>query len=238
MHQGVLEPIAPEIWSATHLMRFPGGVRLPARMTVVRLPSGELLLHSPMPIDDPLAAELSRLGPVRCVVAPSLLHHLFALPCLQRYPAAWLYAAPGLEARRPELFERAMVQTLDDEAPAAWRGVIDQRVIRGAPRLNEVVFLHRPSATLIVTDLVFNVLRPEGWGTALALRMFGTHRRFAQSRAWRFFARDRRAVRESLAPVMAWPFERVLMAHGDPVRQNARAAMVRALWILKDGAVS
>jgi hypothetical protein len=239
MQEAALEAVAPDVWSVAHHLRFPGGVRLPARMTVIRLPSGELLLHSPIPIGDGLAAELAKLGPVRCVVAPNLLHHLFVVPCLERYPAAWLYVAPGLERKRPDLSApRRMVQGLGDEAPAAWRGVIDQRLIAGAPRINEVVFLHRPSGTLVTCDLAFNVARPEGWATGLVLRMMGTHGRLRQSRLWRLYVRDRQAVRTSLAAVMAWPFEHLCVCHGDPVRADARAALGRALWILEPVAVS
>jgi hypothetical protein len=38
-----------------------------------------------------------------------------------------------------------------------WRGKIEQHLFRGAPVLNEVVFFHRATGTLIFTDLVFNV---------------------------------------------------------------------------------
>jgi hypothetical protein len=230
----MLEAIAPSLWSVTHSLHLRG-VRLPTRMSAVRLPGGELLLHSPVPIDDALAAELDALGPVRWIVAPTLLHDRFVGQALQRYPAARLHAAPGFAAAHPAL---PAAETLTDEAPPAWRGVIDQRLIRGAPRVNEVVFLHRPSATLIVSDLVFNVQRPEGWMTALMLRTFGTYKRLGQSRLWRVLARDRAAMRESLGPVLAWPFERVLPGHGDPVTEDARASMARALWILKKPALS
>ena len=211
-------------------MRFPGGVHLPSRMTIVRLPGGDLLLHSPIPIDDALAAELAALGPVAHVVAPSLFHHLFVPQALERYPQALLTAAPGLAEKRSEL---PVADVLSDEPPPAWEGVIDQALIRGAPRLNEVAMLHRPSGTLIVSDLVFNVQEPRGWSTGLVLRMMGTHKRLRQSRLWHLYAKDRGQVRESVEKVLAWEFERVLPGHGDPFAGNARAAMREAMWVVQ-----
>jgi glyoxylase-like metal-dependent hydrolase (beta-lactamase superfamily II) len=225
-----LQPVAEDLWTVEHPMSLPGGVHLPSRMTVVRLADGDLLLHSPVPIDDGLAAELAPLGPVAHVVAPNLFHHLFVPRTLERYPQALLSVAPGLEDKRAEL---PVADVLTDEAPEAWRGVMDQVVIRGAPKLNEVAFLHRPSRTLIVSDLVFNVRQPRGWGTALALRMMGTYKRLRQSRLWRMYMKDRAAVRRSAETLMNWNFDRVLPGHGDVHEGEARTAMTEALWVLR-----
>jgi len=224
-----IQAVAAGVWTVEHPMRFPGGVHLPSRMTIIRLPDDDLMLHSPVPIDDALAAELAALGPVAHVVAPSLLHHLFVPQALERYPQALLTAAPGLAEKRAEL---PVADVLADEAPPAWEGVIDQQVIRGAPRLNEVVMFHRPSRTLIVSDLVFNVRHPRGWSTALALRMMGTHGRLRQSRAWHLYTKDRGEVRKSVEKVLSWDFDRVLPGHGEPFEGNAREAMREALWVV------
>lgn len=222
--------IAPEVWSAAHEVRLPGGVRLPARMTVIRLPSRELLVHSPIPADGALAAEIAALGPVAHVVAPCLLHHLFVAGWRERHPAARFHAAPGLADKRPDL---RFDETLSEQAPLAWRGVVDQLVVRGQPRLNEVVFLHRPTRTLLVSDLVFNVARPRPLATELVLRLMGTHRGLAMSRLWRRFTRDRAAARASIETIVGWDFDRLVMGHGEPVLQGARPAFTAAVaWAL------
>jgi hypothetical protein len=223
-----LQAVAENLWTVEHPMRFPGGVRLSSRMTVVRLPDGDLLLHSPIPIDDALAAEIDALGPVAHVIAPSLMHHIHVGKALARYPRALLTATSGLAEKCPDL---PVADVLADEAPEAWQGVMDQLVIRGAPRLNEVVFLHRPSRTLIATDLVFNVRAPAGWATGLLLRLMGTYGRLAQSRLWRLYTKDRSAVRQSLEKLITWSFDRVLPAHGDPF-DGGPPELKAALWSL------
>jgi hypothetical protein len=53
--------------------------------------------------------------------------------------------APGVEAKRPEL---RVAGVLRDEPDPEWAPVLDQVAMRGFPLSNEVVFFHRPSATL------------------------------------------------------------------------------------------
>jgi len=94
-----LVAVAPGLWSVTHTMRFPGGVRLPTRMSVARLGGDGLLVHSAVPIDDALAVEIARLGNVLYIVAPNCFHHLHVGPLLSERPAV-RRTRPGPEADR------------------------------------------------------------------------------------------------------------------------------------------
>ena len=53
------------------------GVRLPVRMTVIRLDNGGLLLHSPIPYSASLRRELELLGRIEWLVAPSIAHWMY-----------------------------------------------------------------------------------------------------------------------------------------------------------------
>jgi hypothetical protein len=131
------------------------GVGLPfsTRMTVTRLPSGDLWVHSPIAWDDSLGAALDKLGPIRHLVAPNSLHYWFLPEWRDHYPDARAYGAPGL-ARRAK---RALTldESLGDTSPDAWEGVFDQCVSPGN-LLTEVDFFHRPTRTLVLTDLIEN----------------------------------------------------------------------------------
>lgn len=228
----ILQTVGPEVWSIPSEFKRPGGVRFPLRTTVVRLPSGELLLHSPIAIDQALADHLATLGPVAHLVAPNLLHHLFLPGARSRYPQARLYGPPGLANKRRDL---TFDEQLSDGAPAAWGGSVEALVIKGAPMLNEVVLFHRPSATLIVGDLLFNVVHPANFISRILFAMMGTAGRLAKSRAWRLFTKDKGAVAESFDRVLAWPFTRISLAHGDPVTQDAHALASAALRPQRSG---
>jgi len=226
----MLVEVGPEIWTAEDTLGLPGGVKLPIRMTVCRLPRGGLFVHSPLPLREPLLMAVARIDAVEYLVAPSCLHHRFVGPWLTRFPGAKLYGAEGLARKRKDLQFAGVLGR--GEAP--WGAVIDQALIAGAPRLNETVFLHRPSRSLLVTDLLFNVSEPANFMTGLVLRMMGTRGRLAMSRAWRRYTRDRKALKASLEQVLSWDFGRILPGHGavfesDEAPVKARAALAWGL---------
>ena len=225
-----LTRLAEDLWCDEHDLRLAPALYFRGRMTVVRLPSGELLLVSPVPIDDALASELAALGPVTHVVAPNQFHHVHLTQVIARYPQARVYGAPGLDAKRPDV---TFDQILGDEAPGAWGDALACRVIGGVPKVMEVVLLHKPSRSLIVTDLVLNVRQPRGWLTHVFLWMAGVHKRFGQSRLWRLIMKDRPTAVDALEHVLAWDFERVIMAHGEIVESTSGAELRSALgWVM------
>jgi hypothetical protein len=231
-----LQPVAEGLWTMDLLKRFPLGVQLPVRGTVVRLAGGGLWIHSPTPLSPELGAAVDALGPVLHLVGPSRLHHLSLGPWAARHPAAQLWAAPGLEKKRADL---SFAGTLAAGAPPPpWAGEIQPLPLDGAPGLGEVAFVHHTSRTLICTDLVFNVRRPATRATALVLAMMGTRGRFAMSRVWRRYTKDRAALKASVERLLACEFTRVLPAHGEvfdggagaDVREATRAALE---WMLR-----
>ncbi|RYF73771.1 MAG: DUF4336 domain-containing protein, partial [Comamonadaceae bacterium] len=53
------------------------GLKLPLRMTIIRLKNGDLLLHSPTPFSPEVAKAVEGLGRVRHLVAPNIAHWTF-----------------------------------------------------------------------------------------------------------------------------------------------------------------
>jgi Domain of unknown function (DUF4336) len=213
------------VWTAQTEVRFPGGVWLPLRMTVVRLGSGELWVHSPITIDSDLADKVAALGSVRYLVGPNRVHHLHLGTWAKRFPDAEIWGAEGLAAKRPDLrFAGTVTGTADP-----WHGDIESVPIEGSPKLGETVFFHRASRTLIVTDLLFNIHNARGLLTRMVLRLTGTNGRFAQSRIWRFGVSDRVALAESGRRVVALAPARVVVAHGDVIDPLPPGALAQAL---------
>lgn len=224
-----LRRLADDLWVAERPQAFYG-LPVGTRMTVVRLPDGALLLHSPVALDPGLRGELDALGPVRYVVAPNRVHHLYAGEVATAYPAARLWIGPGLERKRPDLVFEAI---LGDEAPAAWRGTLEQVFFRGRPYENEVVFFHRPSRTLILCDLAFNFGPGTAWATRLLMRLIRSYGVFGPSKLDPFLIRDRAAARASLERILAWDFDRVIVAHGDVLESGGHARLRKGYaWLL------
>jgi hypothetical protein len=195
-------------------------------MTVLSLSNRALALVSPIPIDDAMAEALREAGEVRYVIVPNLLHHLHVEGAMTRYPGATLLAPPGLAKKRPDL---AVGGALDGPLPQAITESVETIRLHGAPVVDEFVFFHRATETLVVTDLVFNVLEPHGFVTNVVLSLVGCRGRLAASRSWRFFVKDRAAMNESLARVLALPFTRVVVAHGENLDVEAKPRLEAAL---------
>lgn len=223
-----LRELAPDLWVLDHPLRLLG-LAVGARMTVIRLTSGDLFLHSPVPLGDAARAELDALGPVRHVVAPSKVHHFFVAACREAYPDASFYAAPGLPEKRPKL---RFDEVLSDTAPPAWAGQIRQVVFQGAPYVSEVVFFHVASRTLVFTDLAFNMRDSSELPTRLWLRAMGAHNRFGPHRMMRRFVRDRAAAHASLQRILAFDFDRVIVSHGAVVQEKGQRLVREAFaWL-------
>ena len=225
----MLKPIAADVWRLAMAapIKLPGGLRMPLAATVVRLVDGSLLLYSPIALDDASVAALREHGEVGHIVAPSLLHHMYAKAAAERFPKAVLHVARGLAARNSALAGgRELGET---EAGAGWGDGIEAQRIDGAPKLAEVVLFHRPSGTLMCADLVFNVTAHANLMTRVILGMTGTGgKQVAQSRIWQFAVRDRAATRASLDRVLAWPIQRVAPCHGE-VAAIDRAGLAQKL---------
>jgi hypothetical protein len=223
-----LEVFVPDaLWLREYVVRL-AGARFNARMTVIKLRSGEIVIHSPCAFDDALAAEVAALGPVAAIIAPGNFHWLHVRSCQQAFPNAVTYICPGVEARAKNL---TFDFVLGDEPPPLWRDELSQVVLRGTRVIREVAFFHRASRTLILVDLVEN-LTPATRGTNLfvrvlyrALRMWN---RPGPAPEYRFPSRDQARVREGLERILAWDFDRVILSHGDLVTGDAKRIVARA----------
>lgn len=198
-------------------------------MTVVRLPDGSLLVHSPIPLDDELRAELDALGPLRHVVCPNVFHHLSAAPFLAAYPDAELTAPKALRAKRPDL---RIDHELGEKLPAAWGSALTAIHVDGS-MLDETVLFHPATGTVISSDLLEYFEQCDETWTRLYLKAAGVYQRPTWNRFLRLIYRDRKAARRSIDRILEWPIERVVIGHGDVITKDAQAAVRESFTWLK-----
>jgi hypothetical protein len=120
-------------------------------------------------------------------------------------------------------------------APVAWADALEQIVVPGGFGFSEVAFLHRPSRTLLLADLIEN-FEPEKLGIfgRMAMRVAGAlapdgkapaHLRFVVKRKGREAAQAARRI-------LAWKPERVIFAHGKWFVEEGAARLRRSLrWL-------
>jgi Domain of unknown function (DUF4336) len=207
------------------------GIPYPTRMTLVRLSDGSIWACSPIPLTSQLTSAVEALGPVRHIVSPNKIHHLFLADWARAWPAAKLYASPGLAKRRRDLSFDA---ELGDASDPAWAADIDQVIFHGSFAMQEVVFFHRSSRTAIFTDLVqrFDPASLHGWRRIVMTLDGMVGPNGSAPREWRLSFWNRAAARRARQTVLDWNPRRVIIAHGEWVRDDGRTVLQRALaWM-------
>jgi hypothetical protein len=210
----VLEVVVPDsIWVTERPIWF-SGVRLRSRTTVVRLSGGALWVHSPCPPTDEICAALDALGEVRWIVVPNRFHHLQAPATAARYPKALVVGPKSAQARNPHV-----TLALGADEPAYIRATPELTSIqlRGVPFLDETVFFHPASGSLIAADLVMSAGARDHWSWRIAARICGCYEKIRTPPDVRMHARSSTALAESIAQMRALPLERILVAHADPI---------------------
>jgi hypothetical protein len=134
-------------------MVFLNGFPYSTRMTVIQLSDGRLWIHSPERLNDELKEALKNIDEVGYLISPNKLHHLFLTEWISVYPNAKPYAAPGLIEKRPDI---TFSKELSGIPEKGWGTDIEQAIFQGSPAMEEMVFFHKSSKTLILTDLIEN----------------------------------------------------------------------------------
>jgi hypothetical protein len=140
-------------------------------------------------------------------------------------------AFPDLPYLAPSDFTKASGITTEplDPPPSDWQGEIDVLKVDGN-RMNEHVFFHRRSATLVVADLFFSFpSETRGWARFFVRHIMRLPRLFGISVFFRLTINDRQAFANSMKTMLQWNFERLVVAHRQPIETETRAAVEHAL---------
>jgi hypothetical protein len=220
---GRLTRRGPELWSVSaplELARVPIG----RRVLVVR-GGGELAVVSPFPLPSAIVDQIRALGTVRALVVPTLFHDTRFEEAVGPFDEAPVFAPEGFA---PAVAPPGGIRPIA-ELPCG-DFALRECFVEGMPKVRETVFLHVPSATLLVSDLLFHFPAVPGAWSRLLTRLLGIHGPPAVSRFFRAHVRDRQAFRRSLTRILALDFDQALPSHGAPIpsKGDARRALERA----------
>lgn len=212
-------------------VKFP----FPTRMTVIRLNTGQLWCHSPTLLTPALQAQLKDLGAVTHLIAPNKLHYIHLPDWKQIYPHATTWAAAGVVERAAKHGISIEVDApLAESEPVPWEDEIEQCHFRGQ-FMEEVIFCHRPSQTLIVTDLIenFEPNRVPPW-LRIPLKLAGNlapHGKAPLDLRLTFF-RNKPELRQKRQQLLDWRPQRIILAHGAIIEDDAVGELERAFcWL-------
>jgi hypothetical protein len=231
----VFEPFAENLWIIDGPPVRDMGVMFTTRMAVVKLSDGSLWVNSPVSVPFDTLNCITELGSVRYLLAATP-RHVWRL-------AAWhtLFPAARLWAPRPTPFtlkkgHLPFTGILGEMPPQAWMDDLDQLAFKGNPLIEEVLFFHKQSRTVIIDDLIQihskvrgrpfrnallklgGVASPHG-GVPLDIRLSFTNRNLA---------------RRSLEKLLSWDFDRLVIAHGACIESDAKPFVKRAFrWLAR-----
>lgn len=227
-----LKTLVPDqIWHAQQALKF-GPLAIRTRMTVVRLRDGALWVHSPITPTPELLAALKAIGTVRFVVAPNKAHHLFFLPFMEAFPHATGVVARGLAEKRPALKDYAV---LDTPAATQWAPDLQATFIEGLPVLNETIWFHDSSGTLILTDLLFCLGPDNSVLTRVLARLLGVYGRLGMSRTMKAMVRDKAALADSVSELLCLDVRRIVLAHDQVIEAAATQSLEQAFrWLARN----
>lgn len=233
----MLESLGSDVWLADGGVVSFHGFDYPTRMVIVRLADGGLWLWSPIERDGEIDDAICRLGPVRHIVSPNKLHHLFLRDWKAVFPTAKLWGTASTIAKCRGL---EFYGTLADTAPTDWAEQIDQYYFTNSPFMDELIFFHRKSRTAIIADLSQTFSKEflnQHW--PWWMRVIARMSRMVEG--WGYppidyritFRRRASALPKIRALIDKHP-ERVVLAHGEVVRKDGEAFLRRAFsWLVQ-----
>jgi hypothetical protein len=213
-----LTPLSENIFLQRHPLSLMG-CQFGRNVTVIRLASGKLIIHSTADFTSTDVDAIRELGEPGWLIEATLYHDTLAKQGRAAFPDVD-YLVPS---RFPLADSLKATPLQPDALPAEWGDEVRLIAIEGAPKLSEIALFHRPSKTLVLADLLFN-LPPTAsrWSRFFLRVMSGIKKYPGMSRLLNFCIRDREAFQNSIRQLAALDFERIVVAHGDPIEIDAK----------------
>ncbi len=226
----MLKTIAPnQLWCIEAPMTMLG-LHFGARGSIARLHDDTLWVHAPFAISDEDEAAIKDQGAVAHIVAPNNFHYKEIGEFTRHFPDAQLWVVPALATKLGELPHLPL-----HSIPPDWASDFDGVLFDAALGYEEWIFCHRASKSLILTDLVLNVPRPNNPIGRVIGAILDEGRGCKSSRLVRaaiLGGRDLETARAQVNQILRWDFERVIMAHGTIIPRDGKRVLRRALrWI-------
>lgn len=234
----VVKPVDDNIWIVDGGNISFYGLPFPTRMTIIRLANGDLFLHSPVAATKALLDDVAKLGRPAHLVSPNWIHYAYIADWADAFPDATCWASPNVRDRAAKTgTDVTFDRDLGAQADPAWLEDMEQLIVHGSPAHVEAVFFHKPSRTLILTDLIENFetskipiwFRPLAWfaGILDPNGKMPIDMRLS-------FSRGRPELRRAIETMISWGPEKIILAHGRWHENDGVAELRRAYrWLLK-----
>lgn len=232
-----LKSVTDDVWVVDGpLIRFGNPwpkMPFPTRMTVIRIGNSDLFIHSPTHLTEYLKTEIANIGQPRWIIAPNRIHYWWTPVWKAAFPEAEVYLAPRVKDQAGDRIDFSF-SDLDRESGYPWDEQIATLPVTGS-YMTEVVFLHRPSRTLLLADLIenFEPGKIRFWMRWLVWLGGSLDPKGSMPRDLRLtFLKQRSRFRTAVETMIAWRPERIILAHGRWYDKDGTRELHRAFrWL-------
>jgi len=212
-----MQNLVPDLlWTDFHPMRM-AGLPVGRRMALARGANGQIVVFSPLPISEQHVSELRSLGEPAAFVIPSRFHENHFEGYFDRFPNSVFFAGKASLGDHPK-WKLAELSHARPELTG-----FDVVKVEGMPMVQEHVFFHRVTRTLIIADLLFNIPDMGGWFAPILLKMAGMGGKPGPSRLWRALIKNPAEFASSLARIRDLDFDRIIPGHGGIIGADTKA---------------
>ncbi|KAI0305177.1 hypothetical protein B0F90DRAFT_1164560 [Multifurca ochricompacta] len=216
----IIREVASNVWTFSTPFTRLGVFRIGGRSTAIKLASGAVWVLASTPLTDETKAAIDRLGPVKFVVGPNAVHHLFLAEFHKAYPNAMLLTVEEVVKKKKDWSDSNRDPTFDfdDEIRSCY--------FTGF-RNKDVAFFHSRSKTLIAADLIFNLPPTEQYSETRSGRgLCGCAKLTPYTSIHHALTRalvvNPAAMRRDVKSVANWDFHRIIPCHGNIIEVNGK----------------
>ncbi len=209
------------------------GFMFSTRMVIVRLSEGSLWVSSPVPVPTDTLQQITNLGSVRYLVAGTPRHVWRLEGWHKLFPEAELWAS----RKTPFTLKKGHLPLsgiLGDTPDQAWAHDLDQLAFKGNPLIEEVIFFHKESRTVMLDDLIQVHVMTKGKVLRNALlRLLGVAApNGGVPLDGRLSFTKRSLARHSLEKWLSWDFDKLIVGHGPCIETGGKAFVEQAFrWL-------
>lgn len=206
------------------------GIQFGGRMTVVGLTSGGVAVISPIDWQEAYRSEFDKRGGVKAIIAPNKFHHMFVRPLKNQYPDAQVFATPGLAKKLADVEHTAFN---GNQTPDLLKGALEIYHVEGCPAMDEYIFHHPQSKTVILIDYFLNMRANYNLPTRITMKLAGIKKHVCHDTIIRMIVKDKAKFLKAGEQILAWNPNQVVLCHGDIIRDDSLGEIEEAIaWMV------
>ncbi len=195
------------------------GVQFPAKTILIEDDVNHFII-SPCELPQETIETLMNSNKHIIFISPNNFHNLHINKMKNLFPKAFFYG-PKRSAKQSGVELKSLKDLKSEDVEFIY--------LKGNNTLAETCFYHKPTETLIVTDLFFNMKHKMNLPTKLAMLIAGTYQKPATSRIIKFTTKDKPALKSSLSYLASLPILKVIPSHGDAIGKDEFIKLISLL---------